>query len=76
MGSSSEEIEARALQKSYTQHLVRLGLVDEQISKGRDGKPEFDSSSGGFKVSYRRTSTLGNLLLRQIGLTSPEEEGK
>lgn len=71
-GSSPEEVEARALQESYTEHLVRLGLVNEQISKGRDGKPEFDQFSGDFKVSYRQTSTLGSLLLRHIGLAPPE----
>lgn len=74
LGSSTEEVEARALQESYAEHLVRLGLVDEHIQKDRDGKPEFDRFSGDFKVSSRHTSTLGSLLLRQIGLAPPERE--
>ncbi len=68
IGSSTEEVEARALQVSYTEHLVRLGLVDKQIQKDRDGRPEFDRFSGDFKIAYQQTSTLGTLLLRQIGL--------
>lgn len=68
LGSSSEEIDTEALQKSYRDHLIRLGLVTAQISKGRDGLPEFDRFSGNFKVSHHHTSQLGNLLLRQIGL--------
>lgn len=68
LGSSVEEVDAEALQKSYRDHLTRLGLVTAQISKGRDGAPEFDRFTGNFKVSYHQTSPLGNLLLRQIGL--------
>ncbi|HCE91634.1 MAG: hypothetical protein A2Z90_20400 [Burkholderiales bacterium GWA2_64_37] len=74
IGSSTKEAEAGAIQESYTEHLVRLGLVDEQIQKDREGKPEFDRFSGDFKVSYRHTSTLGSLLLRHIGLAPPERE--
>lgn len=72
LGSSSEEIDAEALQKSYRDHLIRLGLVMPQISKGRDGTPEFDRFTGNFKVSYHQTSRLGDLLLRQIGLAPKE----
>jgi len=72
IGSSTEAIEAQVLQESYTEHLIQLKLVDEKIQKDRNGKPEFDSFSAGFKVSYRQTSTLGNLPLRQIGLAPPK----
>ena len=71
LGSSIEEIEAEALQKSYRDHLIRLGLVVAEISK-RDGVPEFDRFSGNFKVSYHHTSQLGNMLLRQIGLEAEQ----
>ena len=73
LGSSSEAVEAQALQESYAEHLVRLGLVVERVRMDRDGKPEFDRSSGGFKVSHRQTSALGSLLLRQIGSAPPED---
>lgn len=75
IGASKDEIEANALQESYKKHLVRLGLVDENIQKDRDGNPKFDTFSGDFKISYRQTSPLGDLLLRQIGLW-PDEEKK
>jgi hypothetical protein len=68
-GSPLEDIEAQALQKSYRDHLIRLGLVIALISKDRNGTPEFDRFTGDFKVSYHQTSTLGNLLIRQIGMS-------
>lgn len=68
LGSSTEEADANALQASYREHLIRLGLVTAHISKDRDGMPEFDRFTGSFKVSFHQTSSLGNLLLRQIGL--------
>jgi len=69
LGSPPQDLEADALQKSYTEHLVRLGLVNEEVQKKKGGEPEFDRFSGKFKVAYRRTSSLGQILLRQIGLT-------
>lgn len=72
IGSPLEVVEAEALQKSYRDHLIRLGLITGQISKNRDGAPEFDRFTGDFKISYHHTSTLGNLLLRQIGLAPKE----
>ncbi|MEO6145569.1 MAG: hypothetical protein ABIT70_00680 [Sulfuriferula sp.] len=70
LGSSESEIDAEALQKSYRDHLIRLGLVSAEIKKGSDGTPEFDPFSGNFKVSYHQTSRLGRLLLKQIGFTT------
>jgi hypothetical protein len=71
LGSPSEEIDAEALQQSYRDHLIRLGLVTPKIST-RDDTPEFDRFTGNFKISYHQTSRLGDLLLRQIGLAPPE----
>ena len=73
IGSPMEDVGARALQESYSNHLLRLGLVQDRVHTGRDGKPEFDRMTGGFKAAYRHTSTLGGLLLRQIGLVPPED---
>lgn len=69
LGSSLEEIDAQALQKSYREHLIRLGLVKAHISKDRNGTPEFDRFTGDFKVSHHQASTIGNLLIKQIGLS-------
>lgn len=68
IGSSVEEIDANALQESYKDHLIRLGLVQEHFAMGRDGKPQFDKITGGFKKSYRETTLLGRLLLGSIGI--------
>lgn len=67
VGSSENEIDAEALQNSYRDHLVQLGLVSAEIAKGSDGAPEFDHFSGNFKVKYHQASRLGLLLLKQIG---------
>ncbi len=75
ISSSTADVETQTLQKSYVEHLIRLGLVEEKIHKDRDGKPEFDRFSGGFKVSYRRISALGSLLLRQIGFAPLKHDG-
>ena len=74
IGSSTDELDQYALQSNYRKHLVDLGLVTPVISKGRDGKPEFDTFSGNFKISYHHTSPLGELLLRTIGLLQPDEQ--
>lgn len=72
MGSSWDELDDDALQKSYKDHLVRLGLVTEHLRKDRDGTPEYDKFTGQPRVSYREASTLGRLLLRSIGMIADE----
>lgn len=69
MESPTEDMDKDAIQESYTDHLLRLGLLSEQVRKDRNGSPEFDRHSGKFQIASRRTSSLGELLLRQIGLT-------
>ncbi|MCL6704366.1 hypothetical protein [Pseudomonas sp. T1.Ur] len=72
MGSSREELDDHALQESYKDQLVRLGLVVEHIRKKGDGTPEYDKFTGKPAVSYRQTSPLGRLLLRSIGMIADE----
>lgn len=72
LGSSREELDEHALQKSYKEQLVRLGLVDEHISKARDGTPKYDKFTGKPTVSHRQASPLGKLLLRSIGMIADE----
>lgn len=72
MGSSREELDDHALQESYKDHLVRLGLVSEHIRKKRDGTPEYDKFTGKPAVSHRQASPLGRLLLRSIGMIADE----
>lgn len=76
-GCSTKEMDDHALQESYLDHLVRLGLVTRIISRGSGpGRmPEFDIATGDFKVSYHEASPLGRLLLRSIGLISEMRDG-
>jgi len=70
MGSSQEELDKSALQKSYKAHLERLGLIAGKVKTDRNKNPEFDSMSGEFKRQGYQTTRLGRLLLRSIDLTS------
>jgi len=68
IGSSRDKLDDHALQKSYKDHLVQLGLVDEHFRMSRDGVPEYDKHTGKPSLSYRQASPLGRLLLRSIGM--------
>ena len=62
-----------ALQESYQEHLAQLGLLNRQFKTDTDPDsrtvmPEFDSFSGAMEVSDYELSSLGSLLLREIGL--------
>lgn len=71
-GSSEEEIDKEALQKSYKAHLERLGLIAGKVKIDRDKNPEFDRQKGDFKRQLYRTTRLGHLLLRMIDCTADE----
>lgn len=64
--------DARALQESYRDHLVRLGLLVGEIRKDKDGSPEFDNFTRSFKVYSYRISQLGHLLLKQIDVVGQD----
>ncbi len=72
-GSSTDELDQAALQESYQNHLISLGLLTGIVSRDIDGQTEFDQFTGNLKISYYQTSPLGNLLLRTIGLSDSEE---
>jgi hypothetical protein len=60
-----------ALQKSYKEHLCRLGLLERRYETelGTDA-PRFDRVTGGMKVRGYQLTPLGGLLLRHIGLAA------
>lgn len=63
------DIDKEALQRSYTEHLEALGVVRPTYDMDRAmSSPRFDQSTGKLKVSYYTVSSLGELLLRHIGL--------
>lgn len=70
IGSTQDERDKAALQKSYKAHLERLGLIAGKLKTDRDKNPELDQMSGEFKRQSYRTTSLGRLLLRSIDLTA------
>ena len=69
MGSSWEEIEEEALHKSYTQHLVELGLLRPNFKRPRKNEfPEFDLKTGMIKASGHDVTLLGKMFLRYLSL--------
>jgi hypothetical protein len=73
-GMSREELDDHTLQASYKDHLVRLGLLQRRVKADRSGAPEFDKSRGEFKVGSLRTTSLGELLLRSVGMVDLESD--
>lgn len=74
IGAPQEVLDGATLQSSYKEHLTQLGLLERRYQTDVHSKqPVFDSSTGGMKVRGYRLTTLGRLLLREIGLT--EEAG-
>ncbi|MGV0847984.1 hypothetical protein ACTS9T_15580 [Empedobacter falsenii] len=69
MGADEETMTKAALQNSYKEHLERLELIDHKIRIDTTTKmPEFDTFTGKPKKSYSTITTLGRLLLKQIGI--------
>lgn len=67
-GPDERAIEKACLQKSYQEHLERIGLIMPHYRFDREaGIPKFDSFSGKPDVSYHSLTPLGRMLLRQIG---------
>lgn len=69
IGADDETLMKAALQNSYKEHLERLQLIQHAIRIDNTTKmPEFDTFTGKPKRSYSDITTLGRLLLKQIGL--------
>ena len=69
IGADNETMIKAAIQNSYKEHLKRLELIDHRININHTTKiPEFDTFTGKPKESYSTITTLGRLLLKQIGL--------
>lgn len=69
MGSPQEELNKATLQDSYKEHLCQLGLLEHQYQiDNRTGIPEFNSTTGSLEVSEYRMTSLGELLINEIGL--------
>ena len=73
LGSSQSDTDKATLQESYKQHLARLGLLEPTYRTDFDTrKPQFDEWSGRPETTGYEITSLGRLLLRQIGLDNSE----
>jgi len=73
IGASQQEIDKAALQKSYKEHLVQLGLLQYNYATARiEGTnvelPELEPISGVPRIRGYEITSLGKLLLRMIGI--------
>lgn len=70
LGSRPDVIDQEALQQNYVEHLVSLGLLVRPLKvDSKTRQPIFDAHRGEWQSQSRRTSPLGRLLLRQIGIS-------
>jgi len=68
-GASQDILDKSSLQKSYKDHLVQVGLLEPEYRIDMKTKqPEFDNFTGAQKIRGFRLTSLGRLLLREIGL--------
>ena len=68
-GASQEILNKETLQTSYKEHLCQLGLLERRHRIDRKtGLPEFDSVTGSMKQWGYQITSLGRLLLDEIGL--------
>jgi hypothetical protein len=71
MGSLESEVDREALQNSYDEHLSQLGLLQARYAVDmRTKQPEFDPRTGAQKVRGYELTRLGQLLLRQVGVSA------
>ena len=69
LGSSPDVIDNRAIYDAQKSHIERLGLLRRRFKKPRRGEmPEFDDKTGMVKAQGYEITSLGRLLLRNIGL--------
>ncbi len=74
MSDPPSVIDKEALQDSYKEHLSQLALLQPQYeTDSKTRLPEFDRFTGRLKIRGYDITTLGRLLLRQIGLSNPEQ---
>lgn len=73
LASSQTELDNHTLQESYKEHLSQLDLLERKyVTDIRTRKPEFDEWSGKQKVRGYEITSLGRLLVREIGLGASE----
>ena len=71
LGSSQETLDKHTLQESYKEHLFQLRLFERRYRMDHNTKePAFDEWTGTQEVEGYEITSLGRLLLKEIGLGS------
>jgi len=74
MGSSQRELDTATLQDSYDEHLARLGLLNARHNVDpRTNQLVVDRFTGELEVRGYKLSSLGRLLLKQLGIEVDDE---
>jgi len=74
LGADQDEIDAEAMFQLARAELVQLGVLRGNFKAIKKGElPEFDNRTGMVKASGWQITSLGRLLLRQIGLAAPDD---
>ena len=74
MGSTPDELDKSALQKSYVEHLAQLGLLEPRYRTDiKTRAPEFSPFTGAMEVNGYDLTGFGRLLLKEIGLGEDEQ---
>lgn len=69
MGSEQATLDRNALQENYIEHLISLGLLNRPLEiDSKTGYPVIDKFTKEWKTKGARTTPLGRLLLKYIGL--------
>lgn len=73
-GSDQATLDQSALQENYTEHLISLGLLTRPLQMdSKTGYPIFDKFTKNWKTQGTRTTPLGQLLVRYIGLERADD---
>lgn len=74
LGAGSALIEQNQLYELGKDHLLRMGLLEQNYGNVKKGQlPEFDAKVGGFKGRIQ-ISYLGRMLMREMGIGLPFED--
>lgn len=74
MNSPSLVRDKKTLQDSYKEHLSRLGLLKPTYkTDSKTNLPEFNKHTGSLEIRSYQITSLGRLLLRQIGLFNNDQ---
>ncbi|MFC0268560.1 hypothetical protein [Kushneria aurantia] len=74
IGGSQEDVDANSLYEIGIAHLTRLGLLKKNFGSLKKGQtPTFDPQKGDFEHRVE-VSTLGRLLLKEIGRPTPFDQ--